>query len=45
MNPTAYLLAFAWLAIIALSGSILSDFWIPMLVGGVVVTLLIRLAR
>ncbi|MEO5917246.1 MAG: hypothetical protein ABIS50_23650 [Luteolibacter sp.] len=45
MNPTAYLTAFAWLAIVALSGSILSDFWIPMLVGAVVVTLLIRLAR
>jgi preprotein translocase subunit SecF len=45
MNPTSYLIAFAWLAIIALSGSILSDFWLPMLIGAAVVTLLIRLAR
>ena len=45
MNPTAYLTGFAWLAIVALSYSILSDFWIPMLVGAAAVTLLIRLAR
>jgi hypothetical protein len=45
MNPTTYLTVFAWLAIIALSSSICSDFWMPMLAGAVVITLLIRLLR
>ena len=45
MNPTAYLAAFAWLTLVALSCSILSDYWLPMLVGAAVVTLLIRIAR
>jgi hypothetical protein len=44
MNPRFLFLVFAWLAIIALSFSVLSDFWLPMLVGAVVITLLIRLA-
>ena len=38
-------LTFAWIAIIALSMTILSDFWLPMLIGAVVITVLIRLAK
>ena len=34
MNPKFLLLIFVWIAIIALSCSVLSDFWLPMLVGG-----------
>ncbi len=44
MNPTFLFLIFAWIAIIALSFSVLSDFWLPMLVGAVLVTLLTSLA-
>ena len=44
MNPKFLFLIFAWIAIVALSFSVLSDFWLPMLVGAVVITLLIRLA-
>jgi len=45
MNPIAYITCFAWLAIVALSISIFSDFWLPMLIGAGVVTLLVRLIR
>lgn len=44
MNPMTLFLTFAWLAIIALAMTILSDFWVPMLVGAVLVTVLVRLA-
>lgn len=44
MNPKFLFLIFAWIAIVALSFSVLSDFWLPMLVGAVVITFLIRLA-
>ena len=44
MNPAFYITVFAWLAIVALAFSILSDFWLPILVGGALVALLIRLA-
>ena len=44
MNPIPYLKAFAWLSIVALSCSIFSDFWLPMLIGAVVITLLIKIA-
>ena len=44
MNPKFLFLIFAWIAIVALSFSVLSDFWLPMLVGAVVITLLTRLA-
>lgn len=44
MNPVFFITVFAWLAIVALGSSILSDFWLPMLIGGIVVTLLVRLA-
>lgn len=43
MNPIAYLRGFAWLSIIALSCSIFSDFWLPMLIGAVVLTLLMKI--
>jgi len=45
MTPWTLFLIFAWLAIIALAMTILSDFWLPMLVGAVVITLLTKLAR
>jgi len=45
MNPMTLFLIFAWLAIVALSFTILSDFWLPMIIGAVVITLLIKLAR
>lgn len=45
MNPIAYLRGFAWLSIIALSCSIFSDFWLPMLIGAVVLTLLMKILK
>jgi hypothetical protein len=44
MNPIFLFLIFAWIAIVALSFLVLSDFWLPMLVGAVLVTLLTSLA-
>ncbi len=44
MNPIPYLKAFAWLSIVALSCAIFSDYWLPMLIGAVVITLLIKFA-
>ena len=43
MYPIAYLKGFAWLSIIALSCSIFSDFWLPMLIGAVVLTLFVKI--
>jgi hypothetical protein len=43
MNPVAYLKGFAWLSIVALSCAIVSDFWLPMLIGVIVLTLIIKL--
>ena len=40
MNPFTYIRIFAWIAIVALACSIFTDFWLPMLVGAVLVTLL-----
>ena len=45
MNPIAYIKGFAWIAIVALCCSIFSDFWLPMLVGATVITLLVKFAR
>ena len=45
MNPIAYLKGFAWISIVALCCSIFSDFWLPMLLGAIVVTLLVSAAR
>ena len=44
MNPIPYIKGFAWISIVALACSIFTEFWIPMIVGAVLVTLLIRLA-
>jgi len=44
LNPIPYLKGFAWLSIVALSFSIFSDFWLPMLIGAVVITVLVKLA-
>lgn len=38
-------LIFAWIAIIALSFTIVSDFWLPMLIGAIAITVLIKLMR
>lgn len=40
MNPFFYIKAFAWISIVALACSVFAEFWIPMLVGAVVITLL-----
>lgn len=40
MNLKFLFLVFAWIAIVALSLSVLSSFWLPMLAGAVLVTLL-----
>ena len=45
MNHIAYIKGFAWIAIVALCCSIFSDYWLPMLIGAVVVTALFRLAK
>jgi hypothetical protein len=45
MNAKFLFLVFAWIAITALSLSVVSDFWLPMLVGAILVTLLIRFAN
>jgi hypothetical protein len=44
-NPLSYLKAFAWIVIVALCCFIVSEFWIPMLVGAVIVTILYKLVR
>jgi LytS/YehU family sensor histidine kinase len=44
MKPWTLILIFAWLAITALAMNILSDFWLPLLIGAVTVTLLVRIA-
>lgn len=44
MNPYFYITAFAWISIVALACSIFHDFWIPLIVGAVIVVLLLRLA-
>ena len=44
MSPKSLFLIFAWIAIVALSFSVLSEFWLPMIVGAVLITLLTSLA-
>jgi steroid 5-alpha reductase family enzyme len=41
MNPFFYIKAFAWISIVALACSVFAGFWLPMLAGAVVITLLI----
>ena len=43
MNPSLYLKIFAWISIVALCFSILSDFWLPMLIGAIALTILVSL--
>jgi hypothetical protein len=45
MNPLPYLKGFAWISIVALSCSIFSAYWLPMLAGAIAITLLIKLVR
>jgi hypothetical protein len=40
MNPFPLIKIFAWIAIVALACSIFSNFWIPLLAGAVIMTLL-----
>ena len=42
MNPIYYLKLFAWIAIVGLCCSIFIDYWIPILIGAVTFTLLVR---
>jgi LytS/YehU family sensor histidine kinase len=44
VKPWTLILIFTWLAITALAMNILSDFWLPMLIGAVVIALLVRVA-
>jgi len=44
MNPWPLILIFTWLAIAALAMTVLSDFWLPMLIGAVIVAVLVRIA-
>lgn len=43
MNPYPYLKGFAWIAIVALCCSLFTDFWLPMIIGAVLVFLLFNL--
>lgn len=45
MKPWSLLLIFAWLSITALTMQIISDFWLPMLLGAFAVALLVRIAH
>ena len=45
MNPFSYIQSFAWISIVALCCSIFSDFWLPMLIGALVLTFLVKLIR
>ena len=44
MNPYPYLKAFAFIAIIALTCSIFTSYWIPIVIGAVIAVLLLRIA-
>jgi hypothetical protein len=45
MDHITYIKGFAWIAIVALCCSIFSSWWLPMFIGAVVITLLIKLVR
>ncbi len=45
MNPVPWITAFATLSITALAFALVSNFWIPMLVGALTLALLIKLLR
>jgi hypothetical protein len=44
MNPYHYIKAFAWIAIVALTCSIFTSYWIPIVIGAVLSALLMRVA-
>lgn len=44
VKPWTLILIFAWLAISALAMNIISDFWVPMLIGAIIIALLVRVA-
>lgn len=43
MNPYNYIKAFAWISIVALTCSIFTSYWIPIVVGAVLAALLLRI--
>lgn len=43
MNPYPYLIAFAWISIVALTCSIFTSYWIPIVIGAVLAVLLLRI--
>jgi len=45
MNPVPWITAFAALSITALTFALVSNFWIPMLVGALTLALIIKLIR
>jgi len=45
MNNLSYIKGFAWISIIALCCSIFSDYWLPILLGAILITLVVKLAR
>lgn len=44
VKPWTLLHIFAWLAITALAMNILSDFWLPMVIGALIIAVLVRIA-
>ncbi len=44
MNPYHYIKAFAWISIVALTCSIFTSYWIPIVIGAVLAALLMRVA-
>lgn len=44
MTPKLPFLILVWIAITALSFSVISDFWLPMIIGAAAVTCLVRFA-
>lgn len=45
MNPVPWITAFATLSITALTAALVSNFWIPLLVGAITLALLTKLIR
>ena len=45
MNPIPWITTFAVLSITALAAALLSNFWVPLLLGAVTLALLIKLVR
>jgi LytS/YehU family sensor histidine kinase len=45
MNPIPWITIFAVLSVTALTFALVSNFWIPMLVGAITLALLVKLVR